>query len=193
MIPIYDTSDAIFFGCLVFGVLFTLVSIALGGVDLGFDGDAGDLAGGSWLGNLSAIMAFVTWFGGTGLLAHEAAGLPVPLSLAIAIAGGATGGYVAGRVVRRLSGAGEVLDPRAYELPGTIARVVSSIRPGGTGEIIYEQEGLRQVAAARSENGTAISRGTEVVVLHQRGGIAMVAPWDDLLNDERPGRWSVRD
>ena len=187
MIPINGTVDAIFFGCLIFGLIFTLVSVVLGGIDLGFDGDVGDLSGASWLGNVSAILAFLAWFGGAGLIAHEAAGLPLLVSLVIAVAAGIGGGYLAGHGVRRLSAAGEVLDPRAYELPGTVARVASSIRPGGTGEIIYEQAGSRQVAAARSEDGTAIPKGTEVVVLRQRGGIAMVAPWVDLLNRERHG------
>lgn len=188
MIPINGTVDAIFLGCLLFGVIFTLVSAVLGGIDLGFDGDVGDLAAGSWLGNVSGMLAFVAWFGGIGLLAHEAAGLPLIVSLIVAVAGGAAGGYLAGRGIRRLSGAGETLDPRAYELPGTIARVASSIRANGTGEIIYEQAGSRQVAAARADNGAAIPRGTEVVVLRQRGGIATVAPWDDLLNSERGAR-----
>lgn len=182
MIPVNGTIDAVFFGCLLFGVLFTLVSAVLGGMDLGFDGDVGDLGGASWLGNVSGILAFVAWFGGIGLLAHEAAGLPLLFSLVIAVAGGAGGGYLVGRAVRRLSGAGETLDPRTYELPGTIGRVVSSIREGGTGEIIYEQAGLRQVAAARADNGKAIPRGTDVVVLRQHGGVATVAPWDDLMN-----------
>lgn len=182
MIPVNNTLDAIFFGCLLFGVLFTLVSLALGGADLGVDGDAGSLGPGSWLFNVSAILAFIAWFGGVGLLARQAAGLPAVLSVVLAVAGGVVGGSAAGKGIRRLSNAGEVLDPEAYELPGTLARVVSSIRSGGTGEIIYEQQGLRQVAAARSEDGGAIARGVEVVVLRYHGGVATVAPWDELMS-----------
>lgn len=181
MIPINGTMDAIFFGCLLFGVIFTVVAAMFGGLDLGLDGDVGNLSGASWLGNASGLLAFVAWFGGIGLLAHEAAGLPILVSLAVAVIGGAGGGYAVSRGVRGLSGAGEVLDPRAYELPGTIGRVVSSIRADGTGEIVYEQAGTRQVAAARAEHGSAIPRGTDVVVLQQKGGILTVAPWDDLL------------
>lgn len=181
MIPVNGAIDAIFLGCLLFGVMFTLVAAVFGGLDLGLDGDVGDLSGASWLGNASGMLAFVAWFGGIGLLAHEAAGLPLFVSLIVAVIGGAGGGYAVGRAVRGLSGSGDVLDPRAYELPGTIGRVVSSIRPNGTGEIVYEQAGSRQVAAARAEHGSAIPRGTDVVVLQQKGGILTVAPWDDLL------------
>jgi membrane protein implicated in regulation of membrane protease activity len=183
MIPLNDTLDAVFFGCLLFGVLFTLVSLLLGVADLGFDAGADSFALDSWLLNVSAILAFIAWFGGIGLLSHEALGLPGLASIAVAVAGGLVGGYVVGKGIKRLSNAGEVLNPDAYEMPGTIARVTSSIRSGGTGEIVYEQEGSRQVSAARAENGQAIDRGTEVVVLRYESGIATVEAWDRLMSE----------
>jgi hypothetical protein len=68
-------------------------------------------------------------------------------------------------------------------MPGTIARVTSSIRAGGTGEIVYERRGVRQVSAARSPSGEAIPRGTEVVILKHGSGIAQVEPWTKFVGD----------
>jgi hypothetical protein len=66
-------------------------------------------------------------------------------------------------------------------MPGVIARVTSSIREGGTGEVVYEQAGVRHVAAARATSGRAIPRGTEVVVLKLDRGIVYVELWDELM------------
>lgn len=177
MIVIADLLDAILVGCLAFGLIFSLVTILLGGIDVG---DAAD-AGGPWFGSVSALLAAVAWFGGVGLIARNAVGLVAPLALVAAFAAGIAGAWIVGMALRRLSAEGKGLDPARYELPGTLARVSSSIRAGGVGEIIYEQEGSRQVTAARAEHGTAISRGEQVVVLAYRGGVATVAAWDELL------------
>jgi hypothetical protein len=45
--------------------------------------------------------------------------------------------------------------------------------------LIYSQEGTRRVAGARSEDGAAIPRGTEVIVTRYEKGIAYVRPWVD--------------
>jgi len=47
------------------------------------------------------------------------------------------------------------------------------------GELIYSQQGTRRVAGARSEDGVAIPRGTEVMVARYEKGIAYVKPWVD--------------
>ena len=55
------------------------------------------------------------------------------------------------------------------------------IRAGdGTGEIVFTHAGTRRVAGARSENGRAITKGTEVVVTRYEKGIAYVVTWSDL-------------
>jgi len=79
-----------------------------------------------------------------------------------------------------------VLKPEDYRLPGQIARVTSSIREGGTGEVVYVQQGVRQVAAARSDRGEPIPRGAEVIILRVDKGIVYVDFWDQLVgNQER--------
>jgi hypothetical protein len=63
-----------------------------------------------------------------------------------------------------------------------LANVSDTIRDGnGIGEIIFSQTGARRAAAARSEDGLAIERGTEVVVIRYERGIAYVRRWNDGL------------
>ncbi len=58
------------------------------------------------------------------------------------------------------------------------------IREGGTGELIYSQAGTRRVCGARSEDGSAILRGTEVVVTRYERGIAYVRPWSEIAGED---------
>ena len=43
------------------------------------------------------------------------------------------------------------LDAADYERVGVLGRISSPIRAGGTGEIIFSQEGTRNTCGARSE------------------------------------------
>ncbi len=66
---------------------------------------------------------------------------------------------------------------------GVLGRLSIPIRAGGTGELIYSQEGTRRVAGARSEDGAAIPKGAEVVVTRYEKGIAYVRPWEELASE----------
>src|SRR6185437_10526258 len=57
---------------------------------------------------------------------------------------------------------------------GVLGKVTSSIRQGGTGEIVYTQGGTRHATGARSEDSSAIAKGSEVVVTRYEHGIAYV-------------------
>ncbi|HET9660247.1 MAG TPA: hypothetical protein VFP05_07940 [Thermomicrobiales bacterium] len=180
------TLDAIFLGAFLFGLLFSVIALALGAVDVGADhgahiGHDSDAGIHDYL-NVSVILAFISWFGGIGYLASNGAGWTAAVSIGVAIAGGLVGAYLIYQLFARVirpAGSTE-LDPRDFELQGKLARVTSSIRPGGVGEIVYEQSGARMVRAARSSTGTAIPRGTEVVVLRADRGVGIVAPWAEL-------------
>jgi hypothetical protein len=65
---------------------------------------------------------------------------------------------------------------------GVLGKLSIPIREGGTGELIYSQEGTRRVAGARSENGAPIPKGSEVIVTRYEKGIAYVRPWEDPLD-----------
>ena len=75
------------------------------------------------------------------------------------------------------------LDPADYDMTGVLGKLSLPIRPGGTGELIYSQEGTRRVTAARSEDGRPIPKGSEVMVTRYDRGIAYVRPWEEALGD----------
>ena len=69
-------------------------------------------------------------------------------------------------------------------LVAAIKEVLSdAIREGGTGEIVYSQEGTRRSAGARSDAGGAIARGCEVVVTRYEKGLAYVREWKDMVTE----------
>ena len=72
------------------------------------------------------------------------------------------------------------MDPADYEMVGVLGRISVPIRQDGTGEIVFAQGGTRHAVGARSENGTAIPKGSEVVVTQYEGGIAYVRLWEEL-------------
>jgi len=182
MLTINDIWDAIFLGCFFFGLLFALATLLVGGLDIGIHGHGdggghGHDVGGLVPINVGTVLAFIAWFGGVAYLARDGLGWPALVSAIVGLVGGAIGAAAIGWfLVRVIRPNDRPLDPEDFRLPGTIARVSSSIREGGTGEVIYEQAGVRQVAAARSDDGRAIGRGSEVVVLRSDRGVVLVEP-----------------
>jgi hypothetical protein len=135
--------------------------------------------------DFSTMMAFLAWFGGTGYLLTRYSGLWAVLALGLAILGGLAGaGIVFWFLVKVLLAHETVLDPGDFDMVGVLARVNSSIRPEGTGEIVFSQAGVRRPSGARSEDGLAIPKGAEVVVTRYERGIAYVRRWDEVANDE---------
>jgi hypothetical protein len=135
--------------------------------------------------NAAAITAFLTWFGGGGLLIERlTSASPGAWSSRLIIAGaiviGAAGASVINSVIGRLSKDETSAEP--LSMLGVVAKTVVPIRENdGTGEIVFRHAGTRRVCAARSEDGRAIAKGTEVVVTRYEKGIAYVSTWDDAL------------
>ena len=76
----------------------------------------------------------------------------------VAIAAGMTGSTIIfWFVAKMLMKHDRELDPADYERVGVLGRITSPIRAGGTGEMIYSQEGTRHTCGARSENGEAMA------------------------------------
>jgi hypothetical protein len=76
------------------------------------------------------------------------------------------------------------MDAADYEMVGVLGRISMPIRQNGTGEIIYSQAGTRRTCGARSENGSAIEKGAEIVVTRYDKGIAYVRLWEEMSNEE---------
>lgn len=180
--------SSLFLGCFTFGLLFTVISGLLGafngGHDLHFPGFHGHVhVGGHNQGhasafNASTIAAFLTWFGGAGYLLTRYSGFAALSITAIASLAGLIGGglvfvFLAKFINPRLT----VLAPEDFQLNGIVAKVTSTIHPGGTGEIVYTLGGTRHSDGARAETGEHLERGTEVVILRVEKGIAYVDRW----------------
>jgi hypothetical protein len=129
------------------------------------------------------LPAFLCWFGGAGYLLLRYSSIYAPLVLLIAVVSGLAGASVLYVVLFKLLIAHErVLSAEDTRMDGVVARVSDEIRAnGGTGEILFSQADARRSAAARSETGMPIPRGTEVVVLRYTRGIAYVSPLEELM------------
>jgi membrane protein implicated in regulation of membrane protease activity len=77
------------------------------------------------------------------------------------------------------------LDPADYERIGVLGRIISPIREGGTGEMIFSQEGTRHTCGARSESGKALEKGAEVIITRYDKGIAYVRRWEEMAERQQ--------
>ena len=193
---------AIFLGCFVVGFLFSALSFALSAVALHFHvhvpfvhhlhlphahvhhGAHGGHSGVSPV-NFATIMAFLAWFGGTGyLLTSQFRWLAVPALVLATLAGSVGAAGVFWVMAHVLWSPDENMQSADYQMVGVLGRIGHPIREGGTGELIYSLGGTRHSCGARSADGRAIAKGTEVVVTAYDRGIAYVRHWDELAADE---------
>lgn len=134
--------------------------------------------------NPPSLAAFLAWFGGTGYLLTRFSTVWVGLGLLFSVVSGIVGGGIIFFFLSRvLISEEENMDAADYEMVGVLGRLCVSIREGGTGEILYSQAGTRRVCGARSEDGSAIAKGTEVVVTRYEKGIAYVRLWSEMANE----------
>jgi hypothetical protein len=134
-----------------------------------------------------SIMIFLCWFGAAGYLLTRYGSFVTGVVLVLAAICGVAGGALIFAFLTR------VLLPHEHELTadetevvGAVGRVSSSIRPAGTGEIVYQQLGALRSAPARSEDGIPIPKQEEVFVVRYEKGIAYVRRWED-----GSGQWPV--
>ena len=186
--------------CFVVGLFLSVVMFLAGGLHLphvhfhlpGLDGHAG-LGHGAGAGhggqigpvNPLTLTAFLAWFGGTGYLLTRHSSLWFVSALVIAIFAGTGGAAIIYLFLSRvLTSPDEALDPADFEMVGVLGKLSIRIREGGTGELIYSQAGTRRVCGARADDGSAMLKGTEVVVTRYEGGIAYVRRWAEMSGEE---------
>jgi membrane protein implicated in regulation of membrane protease activity len=133
--------------------------------------------------NAFSIMIFLCWFGAAGYLLTRYGSFVAGVVVVLAGICGVIGGAIIFLFLTR------VLMPHEHELTadetevvGAVGRVVSSIRPGGTGEVVYEQLGAIRSVPARSEDGIDLSKQEEVYVVRYEKGIAYVRKWQDIAD-----------
>jgi membrane protein implicated in regulation of membrane protease activity len=133
----------------------------------------------SWF-NASTILAFLAWFGGVGYILTKHSHFVGLTILGFALLAGLFAGLVVFKFMARIVKATStpMLD-WDYRVEGTVGTVSMPIRENGTGEVIFEQNGARKSTGARSEDGTSLPKGAEVVIARYDDGIAYVKRWDE--------------
>lgn len=184
--------ESFYLGCFLIGFFFSLLSFLAGFGFVHVPGlhiHSGHGSGGHGSPiNFGTIAAFLAWFGGTGYLLTRYSNIFALLALGVAFMSGLGGASaVFWFLVKVLLADEKELDPADYDMIGALGRVSSTVHTGGTGEMIFSQAGTRRSAAIRAENGTAISKGVEVVVTRFEQGIAYVRPWEELTEASGPG------
>ncbi len=192
-----------YFICFLIGFSLSALSFLAGSVHLhlphlhihhGIHMGHGPGAGGGRLGrmgrsslsffNFATMSAFLAWFGGTGYVLTHFYAVWFVITLAIAAVSGLGGASVVFWFIAKVLMKRDIpLDPADYDMIGVLGKLTISIRPGGTGELVYSQEGTRRCTGARSEDGLAIPKGAEVMVTRYEKGIAYVKPWVDPTAD----------
>lgn len=177
------TWEHFFLGCFLFGFIFSLVGVLAGSAHLHFHAHHVQAHGhgGASKFNLGTITAFLTWFGGAGYILTNWGRAGLALILIVAAIVGLIGAAIIFVVVARLFAPhDQPLDPADFRIIGALGTVSSAVRPNGTGEMIFLQQGVRSALPIRSENGSPIAKGTEVVVTRYEEGIAYVREWEEL-------------
>ena len=130
--------------------------------------------------NFGTLAAFLAWFGGTGYLLEHYYHVWFVIALTVAILSGLGAGTIVFLFLAKFLMSKEAaLDAADYDMIGMLGKLSIPIRSGGTGELIYSQEGTRRVAGARSDDGTELPKGCEVMVTRYEKGIAYVRRFDD--------------
>jgi membrane protein implicated in regulation of membrane protease activity len=185
--------------CFIFGFSLSVLSFLAGAVHIHlpfkvhfpFHGSGhghGDLAKAgsssrgthvSWF-NASSAMAFLAWFGGVGYILATRSGLEALIALAIAVAAGLIAATIVFKfMVKLMNAESSHLKDEDYRYEGLVGTVTIPIRANGTGEIVFLQGGARRSAGARSQDGSALEKGAEVVTERYEDGIAYVRRWDE--------------
>lgn len=153
-----------------------------GGTHAGAHGGSGEPEI-SWF-NFGTITAFLAWFGGAGYLLATYTGFLIWTVFALAMVAGLIGGSIMFVFVAKvLMKHDKALNPMDYDMIGVLGTVTVPIREGGTGEIVFSQEGIRRCAGARADQSEAIAKGTEVIVTRYDKGLAYVRRWDEMANE----------
>jgi membrane protein implicated in regulation of membrane protease activity len=185
--------ETIYLVCFIVGLILSVLSIAGGLTHLHFGHfhlghTAHTHTGSQGISSINGftITAFLCWFGAAGYLLNRYSSFFTPLILILSVLSGLAGAGLLWLVLFKFLLPHErILTAEETEMPGVIGQVSDSIRDnGGIGEIIFSQTGARRSTAARSEDGSPIQRGTEVIVIRYERGIAWVRPFDD-LSDRR--------
>lgn len=188
--------DAIYLTCFGVGLALSIIAFVggflhlhIGHMKLGHGmGKAGHASQLSPV-NGFTLVAFLCWFGGTGYLLSHGHVFAAAVILLLSAVSGTVGAWVVFWFVAKVLLVREhPLEPEDTPIIGVLGRVSAAVPPGGVGEMLYTQNGARRSMPIAAEDGAAIARYAEVVVLRYVRGVAYVRRWDEmqqvLLGDE---------
>lgn len=127
------------------------------------------------------FVSFLVVFGITGYAtSRRAESAAVPLI--VGLVSGVVAAIAAARLVRRwwhVVPEHDVDDER-YILQGQLAQVVTTIHPGGVGQIEFQVDAQQRLLNARGIAGESLAAGTEVVIERIEDGVAYVEAWSEV-------------
>jgi len=193
--------NAIYLTCFAVGLVLSFVSFFGGALHLSIgkfhlhglaNGTHGHSSHAASPLNGFTLMAFLCWFGGTGYLLHEANIFGVALILFFSVVSGLAGASLVFWFLAKILMPNErTLEQEDTEIIGMIGRLNSSLSAKGFGEMLYSQNGARRCVTVRSEDGSPMERGCEVLVMRYERGVAFVRRWEEfetgLLKEQGAG------
>lgn len=166
-----------------FGFLFLLVMLFVGEVfggdhDVGADHDLhadADHGGGPSLFSARIMASFLTAFGVGGAVGRYYQ-LSHPASSGVGVVSGVVLAGIVYQFARLLYSQQASSEVRVAALVGRLAEVSVAIPAGGVGQVSLTFGGERTEHIARTQDGSALNRGTEVIITGLRGDTVVVAP-----------------
>jgi hypothetical protein len=134
------------------------------------------------LANLTALSALGCVGGGVGLAVRHA-GMSAATSVFWALPSGLAAAYSVAAFIGWLARGTRYASE--FPLEGALGTVLARIGAGTTGEVLFDRPEARTTLPARSDSGSALEVGTEVIVLGVDRGIVRVAAINGLLEKER--------
>ncbi|OWR29379.1 protease [Saccharibacillus sp. O23] len=163
--------ETIYLGCLVGGVLFTLISVLFGDWIGDALGGAFDAVSFEFLQPI-VLAGMVTVFGGAGILIERYAGLPPAWSLAASVLCAlASGLLLYFGYVKPIRGSENSVGYSMKDLTGRIGEVTVPVPQKGFGEVLVQMGGSgNTLHTAFSFDGDGIPAGVRVVVVDVEDG-----------------------
>ncbi|WP_010272778.1 NfeD family protein [Paenibacillus senegalensis] len=170
-----------YWGCLIFGVLFALVTVLLG--------DLLSSAADGFLDFLSVdflqpmvVAGAITIFGGAGILLTKympgvVGWLLVLIAIVIALAGAAMIYFF---YVKPMNNSENSTGYSFQDLKGCLAEVITSIPENGYGEVIVKVGAGISNKPAKSIDKQPIPAGEQVVVVEVKQGVLLVSKYESL-------------
>jgi membrane protein implicated in regulation of membrane protease activity len=173
----------VYIGLLLLGVIYALVSGAmgwlsdLGGGDIHVDMSGHLDAGHSHPISGTIVATFITGFGAGGIIGHYVLRWSLLGGLGLACLAGLGLAGLAFLVLDLIFSQTQAGSEFVFEsLVGSEAEVITPIPAGGAGEVAVLVKGQREVSPARSTDGSAIPRGRLVVIENVMGTTVQVRP-----------------